>query len=179
MQIPYVRKISKRGRNIRLSVHPGGQVIVSAPARVDESTILKFMNRKIKWITAKIDKLKNVQPFDAGKSRRSYVENKEKARELVMRRLPELNAQYGFKYNRVSIKNHKTLWGSCSRRGNLNFSHKIVLVTSEQADYIMVHELCHLGEFNHSPRFWALVAQSIPNYKELRNQLRAHGMTIS
>jgi len=77
---------------------------------------------------------------------------------------------YNFKINRISIKNTKSRWGSCSKKGNLNFSYKIALLSKDLADYVIVHELCHLGEFNHSKRFWKLVSLTIPNYLELKNR---------
>src|SRR4051812_3740739 len=83
------------------------------------------------------------------KSHASYLEHRTRAYELVMARLAHFNTFYNYKYNRVTIKNHTSRWGSCSRKGNLNFNYRIALLPPELADYIVVHELCHLGEFNH------------------------------
>ena len=66
----------------------------------------------------------------------------------------------------------KTRWGSCSKKGTLNFNYKIALLSPELRDYIIVHELCHLGEFNHSSKFWLLVEKTVPNYKTLRKQIK-------
>ncbi|MEN9647463.1 MAG: hypothetical protein RLY57_267 [Candidatus Parcubacteria bacterium] len=96
----------------------------------------------------------------------------EAARVLVHERLEYFNQFYHFTYHDVRIKSSVTRWGSCSSKGNLNFNYRIALIPPELADYIIVHELCHLGEFNHSKKFWDLVAQQIPNYQELRQQLR-------
>jgi len=82
------------------------------------------------------------------------------------------NAMYGLRCNRITIRNQKTRWGSCSRKGNLNFNYKIALLPQRLADYIIVHELCHLGEFNHSRKFWALVAQTMPDHVDLRKELK-------
>src|SRR5438105_4671667 len=71
------------------------------------------------------------------------------------------NQYYNFAINRIAVKNQKTRWGSCSKKGNLNFNYKIYLLPRHLADYVIVHELCHLGEFNHSPAFWKLVAKTI------------------
>ena len=101
-----------------------------------------------------------------------YLKNKEWARALVLERLTYFNESYGYKIGKISIRNQKTRWGSCSQKGNLNFNYKIALIAPELADYIIVHELCHLGEFNHSPKFWALVGRTIPNYLELRKMLK-------
>ncbi len=91
---------------------------------------------------------------------------------LILDRLGYFNKSYGFIWNRVAIKNTKRRWGSCSKKGNLNFCYKLVFLPPSLADYIIVHELCHLGQFNHSPAFWDLVAQTLPNYKTLRNELK-------
>jgi hypothetical protein len=93
------------------------------------------------------------------------------ARVLVHERLAHFNQHYNFRFNRVSIKNQRTRWGSCSKLGNLNFNYKIALLPPQLVDYLIVHELCHLAEFNHSPRFHALVARAVPNHRELRRML--------
>jgi predicted metal-dependent hydrolase len=87
-------------------------------------------------------------------------------------RIEYYNQYYGFKYNKINIKNQKTRWGSCSKKGNLNFNYKILFLSAETRDYIVVHELCHLKEFNHSKKFWNLVAETIPNYLQIRKNLK-------
>ena len=106
------------------------------------------------------------------RNRRQYLRLRDSARVLVHARLSHFNAFYEAPLGKVFIKNHKTRWGSCSQKGNLNFNYKIVLLPPELADYLVVHELCHLIEFNHSPQFWALVSQTIPDCNSLRKQLR-------
>lgn len=106
------------------------------------------------------------------RNRLSYLKHKEAARMLVRARLEHFNRHYGFAWGRIAIKNHKSRWGSCSRKGNLNFSYRIVYLPPEVADYVIVHELCHLGQFNHSPAFWALVAKACPDHRALRARLR-------
>lgn len=87
-------------------------------------------------------------------------------------RLSHFNQFYGFEVHRVFIKNHHSRWGSASMLGNLNFNYKILILSPELQDYVVVHELCHLKEFNHSSEFWALVGEQIPHYQELRHELR-------
>ena len=97
---------------------------------------------------------------------------REQARGFVLERLAYFNQFYNFKINRVAIKNTSTRWGSCSSKGNLNFNYKIIYLRPELADYLIVHELCHLGEFNHSSKFHALVAKTIPNYASINKELK-------
>lgn len=102
---------------------------------------------------------------------KQYLELKEKARELVTRRLEYWNLHYKLTYGRVSIRNQVSRWGSCSSKGNLNFNYRIVNLTPELADYIIVHELCHRGQFNHSQKFWDLVGETMSHYELLRKEL--------
>ena len=106
------------------------------------------------------------------RSRVHYAKHKERARVLVHARLGFFNTFYRLRFRKVFIKNSKSRWGSCSERGNLNFNYKILFLPHEVQDYLIVHELCHLAHFNHSPQFWAEVARSTPNHRALRRQLR-------
>jgi predicted metal-dependent hydrolase len=101
-----------------------------------------------------------------------YKAHKEFARELITARVAHWSSVYGFSCGRIAIKNQKRCWGSCSAKGNLNFNYKVIFLPESLMDYLIVHELCHLGELNHSKRFWDLVAQTIPDYKEKRAHLR-------
>lgn len=98
------------------------------------------------------------------RSRALYALHKEYARALILERLAYWNQFYGVTYNRVSIRDQRSRWGSCSTKGNLNFNYRIAFLPLELRDYIIVHELCHRIEFNHSPAFWAQVARAIPDY---------------
>ena len=75
-------------------------------------------------------------------------------------------------YKRVAIRDQKSRWGSCSSRGNLNFNYRLILLSEEMCDYVIVHELCHLLEMNHSDRFWSLVALAVPDYQSVKVQMR-------
>lgn len=101
-----------------------------------------------------------------------YLEHKETARAFVTERVMHWNSFYNFEINRIAIRNQKTCWGSCSEHKNLNFNYKLLFLPEHLADYIVVHELCHLAELNHSPRFWNLVAQTLPDYKVHRKELQ-------
>lgn len=101
-----------------------------------------------------------------------YRAHKEAARSLTLARLAHFNQHYGLHYNRVAIRNQRRCWGSCSSLKNLNFNYKILFLPPELQDYIIVHELCHLKEMNHGPNFWALVEETIPDYRARRAALR-------
>ncbi len=109
-------------------------------------------------------------------SKKEYKERKEEARALVHERLEYWNSYYRFAYNKVFIKNSRTRWGSCSKKGNVNFNYRIVHLPKDLADYLIVHELCHLKEFNHSEKFWKLVALTIPDFEKKRRVLRTFPM---
>lgn len=112
------------------------------------------------------------------RSRQNYLKHREAARELVHERLEHFNRHYGLSYGRVSIKDLRTKWGSCSSRRNLNFSYRILLLPPELQDYLVVHELCHLKEMNHGENFWKLVAETVPDPKLRNRELRAHRAVI-
>ena len=73
---------------------------------------------------------------------------------------------------KIAIRNQKSRWGSCSKKGNLNFNYKLVFLSPEIRDYVIVHEICHIKEFNHGRDFWNLVGEAVPEYKEMRKRLR-------
>ena len=100
------------------------------------------------------------------------------ARGIFDERLALWSATYRFTYGRVSIKEQKSRWGSCSRQGNLNFNWRLLLAPLPVLDYVVIHELCHLKELNHSARFWQLVAVACPTYATHRRWLRQHGQQL-
>jgi predicted metal-dependent hydrolase len=101
-----------------------------------------------------------------------YKRYRERARVLVHERLEHFNAHYKLIYGRVSIRNQKTRWGSCSSKGNLNFSYRILFLEPAAQDYLIIHELCHLKHFNHSKAFWGLVAEQCPEWRKYHTELR-------
>ena len=108
------------------------------------------------------------------KPTKHYNTHKETARAFVHAHVALYANEYGFKYNRIAIRNSRRTWGSCSEYGNLNFHYKIIFLPQELAEYLIVHEMCHLRELNHSPQFWAHVEEIIPNYKERKKSLLRH-----
>ncbi len=175
----------RNAKYLRIRIKGDGTCWVTVPFRVPMRWAEKFVEEKREWIEKTRERLrtkstKYAAPHappqlaqEAGQPQvPSYSHAKPEALRFTTQRLAELNRHYGFAYGKIRIRNQQTRWGSCSKRGNLNFNYCIVYLPPHLADYLIVHELCHLKEFNHSPRFWALVAQVIPRYRECRQELR-------
>lgn len=158
---------------MRLSVRPGGAVFLTVPHSISDASIEKFLTQHTEWIERARAKMARLKPLPAS-GKREYKARRIASRHFVHTRVTHWNSFYNFKYGRIAIKNTKTLWGSCSKKGNLNFSYALIHLPRELADYVIVHELCHLQEHNHSPRFWELVAHTQPNYLCLRRDLRTY-----
>jgi predicted metal-dependent hydrolase len=170
--IKYTLRRNARSRSVRISIHGRDEVIVSAPRFVSERFIERFVVSRAAWIESKIKQLKDLPDHLFIKSsKKDFEKYKAPAGGLASRRLAHFNQFYGFTYKKISIRNQKTRWGSCSKSGTISFNYKIALLPPLLADYIIVHELCHIGEMNHSRKFWALVARTIPDYTKLRAQL--------
>ena len=101
-----------------------------------------------------------------------------KAEALFAQRAAYWADRMGVAYREIRVKDQRTLWGSCSREGNLNFNWRVVLAPPEVLDYLVVHELAHLREMNHSRRFWAHVAAHCPGWKDHRRWLREHSRDL-
>jgi predicted metal-dependent hydrolase len=174
---PYAIRQHPRAKYLRISVYPDGRVVLTKPKQYSMKVAEKFYHQKKAWIDSKIEeykKKKDPNTIMLGGSVAEYRKVKEEARTFIHARIEQLNLQYGFSYNTIYIKNHKSLWGSCSSKKNLNFNYRILFLPQELSDYIVVHELCHLKELNHSKKFWALVEKGIPDYKKIQKQLKRH-----
>ncbi len=175
-EIPkYTLRRSKRAKRVRLAVYCDSSIVVTSPFGVKQSFIDKFVSEKSQWVT---DKIKFYGSVDSSKVRvfsaDDYLKHKDTALELVKERVIFFNKNYQYSFNKISIKNQKTRWGSCSKRQNLNFNYKVLFLSEHLRDYIIVHEICHLKELNHSQKFWSLVGEVLPNYLEIRRELRKH-----
>jgi len=100
---------------------------------------------------------------------------KKQARKVLTMRVTYYAEKYGFDVKKIRISSARTRWGSCSARGTLSFTWRLILAPQDVVDYVVVHELCHLRELNHSKSYWALVGDIMPNYKTRRTWLKKHG----
>lgn len=161
-----------RARRLGVRVFPGGRVTVTVPRGVSSSSVLRFMRRYRDWVLKTRERLASVRPAPTkAQARKAYALHKEAARRLVYAKIAAFAPVYGVAVRGVSIRDQKSRWGSCSRDGRLSFNYRLALLPERLAEYVVVHELCHLVEFNHSPRFWALVARTIPEHRVLRKTL--------
>ncbi len=160
----------RRGhRSLTLTMHEDGRVRLTIPRWSSIREAEQYVRRKRKWLEAAWSHARHV--VDTDKERARYLHYRERARMFVHLRLQALNTNYGFHYNRVSIRCNRTRWGSCSSAGNLSFDYRIVYLPPHVQDYLLVHELCHLKELNHGGRFWDLVARTVPDYTSCRAYL--------
>lgn len=143
------------------------------------SLVINFTDKKRPNVRIRGDKMylslnnsipENKIPSYAKKAIQDFY--RKKAEETVHDRLQYFNEHYGFRYNRVTLRNQKSRWGSCTGKLNLNFNWRLIMAPIEIIDYVIVHELCHLNQMNHSRNFWNLVAETIPKYKVYRKWLR-------
>lgn len=180
--VEYVLRLSKRSKRVRLAVHSDGRCVVSAPVRASQRMIEQLVWSKAEWIRDKVAYFATRPSIDtafkAGGTAAEYKKHRAVALALVQERLVYFNHFYGYSWGSIVIRNQKTRWGSCSKKGNLNFNYKIALLPPTMSDYIVVHELCHLGEFNHSANFWNLVARTIPDYKAIRDALKKNNLEL-
>lgn len=178
---PYTLNPQRRTtKHLRITITRDGIIKVSKPKHITIPQAEAFLLSKSDWINSTLEKIKLAQSIQSENpnhpqiklTRKDYLRLKPLALKITTEKLKHYNQHYNLPYKNITIKNQKTRWGSCSHTGNLNFNYKIALLPEQLQDYIVVHELCHRGQFNHSHKFWDLVAETIPNHLELRRELR-------
>jgi len=184
---------SSRARRLRLVVVPPGRVEVVVPPRVGAGAVERFVDDQRDWLAralARLDRPARLgldrpgvlwvggEPVsarglpDAGAVERWY---RRRARDAVTAAADAESRRLGVEYGRVRIGDQRTRWGSCSRTGTLSFSWRLLLAPATVLEYVVVHELCHLRELNHSRRFWRLVEAARPDWREHAAWLAEHG----
>lgn len=154
-------------RTIAVQVTRDGRVVVRAPRRCSRAYIEAFVSKNEAWVLKHLEKA------------RQQEEARKAAAPLEH---PPLSVQDRARYIRlardISIREQKTRWGSCSSKGNLNFNWRLILAPEEVLDYVVVHELAHRREMNHSKAFYAIVESVLPDYKQPKKWLRDKGQTL-
>ena len=147
-------------RTTAIQVSPDGRVIVRAPKHCPRGFIDSFICQKEDWV------LKHLSRYMAV------------ARDIFMKKAAYYARIMDVSYGRISIREQRTRWGSCSSKGNLNFNWRLILAPEEVLDYVVVHELAHRREMNHSKAFYAIVESVLPDYRSARRWLREHGHSL-
>ena len=172
--------IRSKRKTLAIEIKKDGRVIVRAPMRVPMRDIERFINEKSEWIRVhrakvlerKAQEESNPVPALTDAQLRGL---KKRASIVISERVAHFAPLVGVDYGRITIRSQKTRWGSCSSKGDLNFNCLLLLAPPEVLDYVVVHELCHRKQMNHSPRFWAEVARIIPDYKTKVKWLKENG----
>ena len=176
-----VRIIRTARKTISLSLDENLDVLVRAPYFVSDRDLMRLVEKKADWI----NKHRNAHKYRSEhmtEEERLTAEQLKQLAEEAKAYLPQRVRYYAGKmsvsYGRITIRNQRTRWGSCSRKGNLNFNCLLMLMPEAVIDYVVVHELCHRIEMNHSKRFWDQVARVLPDYRSQKDWLRQNGETV-
>lgn len=163
-------------RTLGLQVKQGGQVCARIPRRASDRTAVRFIREHEDWIIRKWMLSRQAPATDPAYSLPPVVtrEAQEKARQMIRRRVEYYAERMGVTYGRISMRNQKTRWGSCSSQGNLNFNYRLIFVPERLMDYVIVHELAHRRQMNHSGEFWKEVERYMPDYRARREELKRY-----
>ena len=169
---------SKRAKHLNISIKPFTGVRVAVPYRVSFKKAKEFTNSNINWIQKNLSKMKQVEQEYNSIGLISSNIDRAKAKITLVNRLSELAEKHGFNYNKVFIKNQKTLWGSCSPKNNINLNMKLLKLPVELIDYVILHELVHTRINNHSRRFWAELNRFLGDAKRFDRQLKNYKIEL-
>lgn len=166
--------IRSERRTLAVQINKDGTVTVRAPKSVSQKRIEQFVEKNSAWIKKHLLKIQteNSLPAYTNGELNAF---KDKTKQILIERLPYFAKIIGVTYGKVSVKGQKTLWGSCSARGNLSFNRLLSALPQEIFDYVIIHELCHRIYMNHSAKFWHAVEKFCSDYKLKRKWLKVHG----
>lgn len=175
-----VTVIRSNRKTVAIQVNSDLSVTVRAPRSVSEKDIEEILKKKEAWISKHIEKIKETKErFEAEPTekltREKVIALAEEALKVIPERVEYFAKVIGVTYGKITVRNQKTRWGSCSSKGNLNFNCLLMLAPPEVLDYVVVHELCHRKQMNHSKAFWLEVEKVLPDYKEVRKWLKEEG----
>lgn len=170
--------IKSKRKTLSIEIKNDLRVVVRAPIFISNREIQAFIDEKSAWIEKTIEKVKvrNEQKKLMPKFTTEEIHNlADMALEIIPKRAEYYAEIMEVRYGRITIRNQVSRWGSCSAKGNLNFNCLLMLCPKEVLDYVVIHELCHLKEMNHSKKFWSLVEHFCPEYKQHKTWLKEHG----
>jgi predicted metal-dependent hydrolase len=172
--------IKSNRKTIAIEVRQDLRVIVRAPKRASNREIMKFVEQKQDWIAKHLAYMQiRYEETRRAKEKQFTDDDIRKMKDEAKRVIPDRVKYYagimGVTFGKITIKNQKTRWGSCSSKGNLNFNCLLMLTPDKVRDYVVIHELCHLKQMNHSKMFWAEVEKVMPDYKVYRQWLSQNG----
>ena len=167
-------------RTLSLQIKPDGSLLVRAPLRLPKKEIDRVLQEKSAWIEKHLAQVENANR--AAEEEPLSMEDiralADKALQVIPPRVGEFARRMGVTYGRITIRNQRGRWGSCSGEGNLNFNCLLMLAPPEVVDYVIVHELAHRKQMNHSPLFWAEVEAVLPDYREQKKWLKDRGKIL-
>lgn len=178
-----VTVIRSNRKTLAIQVNPDLSVTVRTPRRTTQKQIEAVLKENEAWILKHIEQLKEKKAaYDAMEIDYLTPEEVKELADKALKYIPERAAYFaeliGVDYGRITIRNQRTKWGSCSSKGNLNFNCLLMLMPCEVIDYVVVHELCHRKEMNHSKAFWSEVEKILPDYKNSVKWLKEEGSNI-
>lgn len=171
-----VRRSKRKSAAIKITADM--QIVVYVPLYVSDNEIERMVISKSKWIDEHMLKVQSTIDERSKLEKITFEQVKEladQAVEYIPKRVKYYAEKENFIYNKITIKNLVSRWGSCSTKGNLNFNCLLMLTPDYVIDYIVVHELCHLREMNHSEKFWAEVEKIMPDYQRAELWLKQNG----
>lgn len=174
--IPYTLIRSSR-KTISIVIKPSGEVEVRCPRRCSKRDAEAFVRSKEDWIRKHLQVIAE-RPQQTVFSREEVKNLGDQAARVLPERVEYFAKIIGVTYGRITIRNQRTRWGSCSAKGNLNFNCLLMLCPDAVQDYVVVHELCHRKELNHSAAFWAEVEKICPDYRLHRKWLKENGTSL-
>ena len=175
---PVLFERSKRARRVIISVKTDGRVRVAVPPKASLDEALEFVKLKKTWIVRHLKRMRRREAERKQIASRVPEIDRDAAKKFLVNRLHRLADAYGFTYNRVTIRNQRTLWGSCSAKNNISLNMKLVLLPEDLRDYVLLHELVHTREHNHSKKFWQELDRYVGNGKALAAKLRKVGFGL-
>lgn len=176
-----IQIIRSNRKTLALEITADAKLRVRAPYQTTDLFIEHFIREKQDWIDTHLQAARQKQqsrPLAPALSPEQIRLLADQASSYIPERVSFYAVRMGVTYGRITIRNQKTRWGSCSSKGNLNFNCLLMLAPPDVIDYVVVHELCHRKEMNHSARFWTEVGQILPDYKKQRKWLRDHGQEL-